>query len=583
MPAARPLALAARAAPFALLAAVPLVWGSYSGYQFGLLLIYAVAAQGIALAWGKAGFLPLGQALFFGLGAYIAGWAMKTTESWLLLLPLLSLSLVVPAFVAGLVGFLVFERRAGSGPYFSLITLALAMLGFQLANSLDWLTGGFNGMTGIPGLPGIDSYEHLYFVIVAVLALTSLLLLHLFRTPFGVMLDAIRQNEERLHYLGYRTSVLKALAFAISAALAGLAGALFAAHQGIVTPQAVGFILSAELVIWTAVGGRASIAGPVLGAVLIGYVSAELRDSLAWWEIVVALIFIVVVLRFPDGLAGLVAAGAARLGWRGEVEAAARDISVRPRAQDGTADLAFDDVRLKLGGVQILDGLSVAPSGKGIHCLIGPNGAGKTTAFNVITGRFRPNGGSVSWNGRPIAGRRPFEIARLGIGRKFQVPSVFPESTVGDNLSIALWAGRITLPQMFSRRPFRWTTPLLSRMETLFPFLMRPARTASALSLGERQMLEFAMANLAEPRLILLDEPCAGLSTSETAHMIEAIAALNAETGTAALIIEHDMQVVERLADHVHVLHLGALLAEGTVAEIKASEAVRSVYTGGSK
>src|SRR5690606_8689290 len=208
--------------------------------------------------------------------------------------------------------------------------------GLQLANSLEWLTGGFNGMTGIPGLPGIDSYGGLYYVIVPVLALTTLALAHLLRSPFGQLLSAIAQNEERLQFLGFRTSGLKALAFAISAGLAGIAGVLFAAHDGIVTPQSVGYLLSAELVIWTAVGGRDSLLGPVLGAVLIGYLTAELRDTFPYWEIVVAIVFIAVVLRFPNGIAGFLA----RSGRRPDtIRRRERDMDIPPQVRKEPIDL----------------------------------------------------------------------------------------------------------------------------------------------------------------------------------------------------------------------------------------------------
>jgi branched-chain amino acid transport system permease protein len=572
----------ASAALFALLLAVPFIWGSFAAYQLGLFLLYGIVAQGIALCWGRAGFLPLGQALFFGLGAYIAGWGLKAYGGdWTALVPVLALAVLVPATLAGLVGFLLFDRGAGSGHHFTLITLALTMLSSQLAYSLVWLTGGFNGMVAIPGLPGIDSYRHLYFVIVVSAAAITLLLAGLFRSPFGLILSAIRQNEDRLQFFGFRTGPIKAVAFAISAGLAGFAGALFAPHQGIVTPEAVGLLLSAEFVIWTAVGGRSSLLGPPIGAALIGYLSSELRDSFAYWEIAVALVFVAVVLRFPEGLAGLGAPFLRPL--RSPGGGVTRDIELPARPRPPAKSLELRVVRVDLGGVRILNGLSLALSRPGVYCIIGPNGAGKTSVFNVLSGRFAPTGGDILWDGCQISGRRPFEVARLGIGRKFQVPSVFPEATVGDNIDIALWANRISFHETFSMSPYRWTTPVLDRLRRMFPFLDDPTRPAASLSLGERQMLEFAMTNLAEPQLVLLDEPCAGLSTPETAHMIAAIAALKEEFGASALIIEHDMEVVERLADHVYVLHLGAILAEGSIAEVRANAAVRAIYAGGSK
>ena len=302
---------------FAVLLVVPFVWGNFVAYELGLYLVYGMVGQGIALCWGRAGFLPLGQALYFGIGAYLAGGALTTFGNAWAVLPLaLAAVILIPAMLAGVVGVLVFERQVGSGPYFSLITLALAMLGFHLANSMEWVTGGFNGLSGIPSLhPGVDRFEGLYFVIVGTLVVTTLGLGYILRTPFGQLLLAVSQNEARLQLFGFKTSVLKACAFSISAGVAGLAGALFASHQGIVTPQTVGFLLSAEFVIWTAVGGRTGLLGPVLGAVAIGFLASGLRDSLPYWEVVVALVFIFVVLFWPAGMAGMIQSGWRLLGF----------------------------------------------------------------------------------------------------------------------------------------------------------------------------------------------------------------------------------------------------------------------------
>ncbi len=565
------------------LALVPVLFDMFTAYQLGLYLIYGLVGQGIALCWGRAGFLPLGQALFFGMGAYIAGAVLKTAgDSYLVLLPALALSLLIPAALAAIVGLLVFNRQIGSGPYFSLITLALAMLGFQLANSLDWLTGGFNGMTGIPGLPGIDSYGNLYFVVLAVLAIVSVVLAWILRTPFGVLLAATSENEERLQFFGFNTSALKAAAFAMSAALAGLAGALYAPHQGIVTPQAVGFLLSAEFVIWTAVGGRASLAGPVVGAVIIGFLASELRDTFRYWEVVIGLIFIVVVLRLPNGLVGILETLRDRIApvATGRRQ---RDIQLPDRESGTEPDLVFDDVHVRIGPVTILDGLDFRISSAGIHAIIGPNGAGKTSAFNVMTGKLRTSDGSVQWNGEALTGKKPFQVARRHIARKFQVPSVFSGLTVDENVDVALWANRIRTSELFSMRPCRWHSALGDELSKRFAFLKEGQVEAGNLSLGQRQMLDFAMTYLTEARLVLLDEPCAGLSTAETADMIEAIAAVNARLGSTAILIEHDMRVVERLSDHVLVMHQGRLLANGNIDEIRTNREVQAVYSGGTK
>ena len=575
---------AAKFALAALLVAFPLLSDSFTAYQLGLYLLYGMVAQGIALCWGRAGFLPLGQALFFGIGAYLSGAALKADIGWALLIPAFAAACLIPALLAGLIGALVFNRQTGSGPYFSLITLALSMLGFQLANSLSSITGGFNGMTGIPGLPGIDTYETLYYVIAGTLIVSTMVLAHVMRAPFGQLLIAVRENEERLQFFGFRTSMLKAAAFAISGGVAGLAGALYAPHQGIVTPQAVGFLLSAELLIWTAVGGRFGLIGPVAGAVLIGFMAAGLRDSFRYWEVAVALIFIIVVLKMPGGISGLFSSILQRLG----VAAGTDTPDPQPqllaeKPHRGVPDLNFDDVRVSMGPVKILNGLDFSISRTGIHCIIGPNGAGKTSALNVLTGRLPLGAGDISWRGASLAGTRPYIAARGGIGRKFQVPSIFPELSVRQNIEIALWANRLSAAGMFLMQPYGWTTKMLADLQTRFPFLEESNKAAGSLSVGQRQMLDFSMTLLAEPDLVLLDEPCAGLSTDETRQMIEAIAAMAAGTRATYIIIEHDMQVVERLSDHVLVMHQGALLANGSMTEIRANPDVARVYSGGSK
>ena len=568
------------------LALVPFVWSSFAAYELGLYLLYGMVGQGIALCWGRAGFLPLGQALFFGIGAYLAGAGLKTFggESWLLV-PVLAGACLVPALLAGVVGALVFHRQVGSGPYFSLITLALAMLGFQLANSLVEVTGGFNGMTGIPALVGLDPFEHLYFVIVAALALTTAVIGHLGRSPFGQLLAAIAQNEERLQFFGFRTSRLKAAAFAASAGVAGLAGALYAPHQGIVTPQAVGFLLSAELVIWTAVGGRRSLAGPVLGAVAIGFLASGLRDTFHYWEVLVALVFVAVVLRWPEGFVGMLRPAVRAIGRAGEppVRRPERSVTLPARVGKPAPKLRFDAVDVTVGPVEILTGLSFEVDTKAIHCLIGPNGAGKTSALNALTGKLPLAAGDIRWGGRSLAGERVYDTAARGIGRKSQVPSIFPELTIAQNVDIALWANRLRPVERLSMSAYRWRTTLLGRLEGRFAFLRDAGQRAGSLSVGERQMLDFALTMLAEPDLVLLDEPCAGLSVEETVRMTEAIAELTAEIGATGIIIEHDMQVVERLSDHVLVLHQGRLLASGTMDEVRSDPAVQAVYAGGSK
>ena len=260
-----------------------------------------------------------------------------------------------------------------------------------------------------------------------------------------------------------------------------------------------------------------------------------------------------------------------------------RDIVLPAQVGKPSPGLRFEEVGVSAGSVEILKGLSFEIGARAIHCLIGPNGAGKTSALNALTGKLPLAAGDIRWAGKSVAGETAYGTAARGIGRKSQVPSIFPALTIGRNVDIALWANRLRPVELFRMTPYRWRTSLLGRLESRFPFLRDAGQRAGALSVGERQMLDFALTMLAEPDLVLLDEPCAGLSVEETARMTDAIAELTAEIGATGIVIEHDMRVVERLSDHVLVLHQGRLLASGTMDEIRRDPAVRAVYAGGSK
>lgn len=560
------------------LVALPFVSSEFAAYQIALFLIYGIAAQGVALCWGRLGFLPLGHALFFGLGAYLFGGMLKGAESNPAMYLALPLAVLAPALLAYVIARLVFARSSRSGPYFSLITLALTMLGFLAAQQWGHLTGGFNGMANIPDIPGTSRYETLYWLVAVVGVISTLVLAMLAARPIGVIWEAVAQNEERLQLLGYATDRVKANAFAFSALLAAVAGALFSAHQGIVTPQAMSFVLSTEFVIWAAVGGKGSALGPLLGATVVGYASAELREQFLYWEVVVAALFIVVVLFFPNGVAGLL---------KRRADPRHGEDLPAPVAHDADkstvpVSLTLDGVRTVQSGVTILDGLSLALSGPGIRCVIGPNGAGKTSSFNVITGRLPLLGGGVMFNGHDIGGLAAWRVARKGIGRKMQVPSVFSDLTVRENLSLAVWAGRASGVDTLKLVTLGWHTKLLDDILKKFPALASQLDSpAGTLAQGHRQALELAMTLLPEPKLVLLDEPCAGLSPGETHQMIDAIKTLVRQIGAAALLIEHDITAVDAMGGDVYVLHQGRLLDKGSLAEIQASAAVRAVYAGG--
>ena len=562
--------------------ALPFLLGQFWAYQLGLYALYAAAAVGVGLCWGQAGCLPLGHALFFGLAAYLSGLAFIAFQDAPIVAVLaLPLAAIISGVLAYLIGIVIFRRSGESGAYFSMITLALALLAFQIATSWNSVTGGFNGLKGIPGLPGLDDISDVYYVAASVLLAVLAFGAWLYSAPIGVLWRALAQNERRLKLFGFDTDQLKAVAFGVSGLMAGAGGAIYAPQQGIVTPQVIGFGLSADLVIWAAVGGRASLLGPVIGTLVVGSLTAQLRDTLPFWEVLMALFFIAIVLVFPRGIAGLADPLLRRFPPRKRVRAALAapgEAATRPPAR-----LALDGVSVHVGEVTILDKLSVDFDQAGIFCIIGPNGAGKTSMFNVVSGELSTVSGAIDLGGLKIAGLAPNRVSGLGVARKLQIPSVFPDLSIADNLAVALWSGRAGKLALLDPRLRQWTSPMLKELQSRYPFLAASARKAAELSHGEQQILELAMALLTEPRVLLLDEPCAGLSPEETAAVMEIIRWAALRLGGSIIIIEHDMSLVKELAQIVYVLHNGALLAKGNVAAIQANPAVRAVYVGGEK
>ena len=247
--------------------------------------------------------------------------------------------------------------------------------------------------------------------------------------------------------------------------------------------------------------------------------------------------------------------------------------------------MTFEDVRLRIGVVDILNGISFETPAQGIVSIIGPNGAGKTSALNTITGNLSVSAGQIRLGGTSVENRPPHEALGSGIGRKLQVPSVFFSLTVAENLTLAMLAGRARWRDLFRRAAFGWqSAPLARALEGIGTPLARDMRqTAGSLPQGHRQFLEFAMTTAAEPSLLLLDEPCAGLSPDETALMTQLVQSYQDQTGGLVIVIEHDMSIVEAISDKVLVLHQGQVLAFDTYAAVRANRDVQAVYAGASK
>ena len=569
-----------------ILLAVPFVGGDFLAWQVGLFLIYGIASQGVGIAWGQGGFLPLGNALFFGIGGYGTAITLQKASGviWIEVV-LIILVAMIAAAIAWLIAVLLFRKKSNSGPYFSLITLALVLIAEQLAETNPQYTGGFNGYTGFPALGNLDPFSNLYFLIVGVVVTNTTLLMLLNKLPAGLILRAIVSNEARMQHLGFATYRIKAAAFALSAFITAIAGSLFACHQGIVTPQAIGFILSAEFIIWAAVGGKKHPLGPLIGAVGIGLLSNELKDSFIWWEVLIALLFLFVVVILPGGLLDLVHRIFPSL-FRTSYLQDGKPIDAPDSIASGNSGpVRIRDLEVQAGDVKILQSLTFEAPANKISCIIGPNGAGKTTLLNAMTGVMTVNQGSVEVSTRPIEHLKIHEALSAGIGRKLQVPAIFNDLTVEENLQVASIAGRTSRLDFFRKSTLVWKTETHSMLvDNNKTGLLRSLNyRAGELSQGHKQFLEMALALGPSPSIVLLDEPTAGMSRDDTRLMIEIIKDYQKKFNALILVIEHDMRLIEALECQVFVLNQGSLLAEGSLKEIRENPVVTSVYAGGWK
>lgn len=302
------------------LAGAPLVLDEWTVSQLSTFITYGLFAMSLALIWGQAGLLCFGQAVYFGIGAYAMGLATLGR------LPLLEdvtssafgllLALLLPAVAANVIGRCLFYGRGLTGAYFGIVTLAIAIIAERVASNWGYL-GGFNGLIGIPPLEigplALFDPLPLYYASLAIAFLVFVLLEALVRSPFGTVLHAIRDGEERTRFFGYDTAALKLRVFTLSAAVAGLAGGIFVTQFGFASPSLIGFTLSTEVLIWTALGGKTFLIAAFLGAVVVRHAGSFLGEALgAWWPLALGLLFVASVVLLPKGLIGQIIEGPRR-------------------------------------------------------------------------------------------------------------------------------------------------------------------------------------------------------------------------------------------------------------------------------
>jgi branched-chain amino acid transport system permease protein len=568
--------------------AAPFFLDAYSVNVLVRSMIYASMALTVDLLWGYLGVLTFGQSAFFAAGAYATAliftyFGFSPEFAFVALL----IGIMVAVALAGMVAFLAFWHGA-SELYASVITLVLPIVVTQILFSGGTFTGSSSGLTGFDTIP--LSFQGWFWVAGAWLVVLTAAAWMYTRSDAGRLLVAIRENEQRCKYLGLNTSNIKSAIFLICAAIGAIAGWMYANYTMVVAPEIAGFVFGTELLIWVALGGRGTLFGPVVGTIIIDYASAELQGDFPFvWKLVIGIIFVSVIVALPRGLLPLVSDAVNWLrGRRGKAKPAQssklelRKVTRSERnhsaSGNGQPALVVRGVEKRFGSLEVLSGIDFDASFGEIVSLVGPNGAGKTTLMTCIADGSRRSGGSISIVGKDIGHSAPEKCVRLGVGRKFQMANVFDTLTVGQCLQIA----RARLDPLS-----KWQN---SGVCLLPPSAMHVVEAtglhhdvdvpAQLLSHGKKQALELAMVLALEPKVILLDEPTAGLTKAERTLIGTILVELSKTEQLCILLVEHDLEFVREISSRVIVLHQGRIVLNGSVDEVVNSELVKSVYAG---
>jgi branched-chain amino acid transport system permease protein len=609
-------------------------------------LAFAILALGLNIVVGFAGLLDLGYAAFFAIGAFTYGilasyqvqpeWSgfweplqwlglvarlpgaggpdhVHFTVSFWLMLPV---SALVAAFFGVLFGAPTLRLK---GDYLAIVTLGFGEIVPIVARNTPSLTNGAAGLNGVapPNLFGyafgVKSLPY-YYLGLALVVLLIFVSVRLRDSRIGRAWMAIREDEIAAEAMGINRAKLKLLAFGIGAAFAGMTGTFYVAKLQTATPEMFTFPVSVMVLVMVVLGGMGSVAGVVLGALILQLLQSWFLQDLSQWlhalgrvtgigfleqielvqsiELIFGIILVVMMLYRREGLipaqrtvTALSYAEQTAVPSRGGICA---EFAVARRSGDPTTPLLeVRGLRKAYGGIKALQNVDLTVRAGSIVAVIGPNGSGKTTLFNLITGMVKPDAGTVRLAGADITGLAPHLIVERGIARTFQNLRLFANMTVTDNVLVGTHArtatgalGAVIRPPRVRREEEEARKRALSVLAIFGNRLLpRVAHLARTLSYANRRRLEIARALVSEPALLLLDEPTAGMNPTETLELTDQIRSLR-ERGITILLIEHKLNVVNEIADTVIVLDHGEKIAEGAPEEVHRNEDVLSAYLG---
>jgi branched-chain amino acid transport system permease protein len=625
----------AEIALFVVLAALPLVVDSpYMVLLLTLLAIYGVVLIGLDVTVGYLGQINLAQVAMLGLGAYVAGIAATRYGVGIPLAVVLS-----GGFCTGVGALLALPALRLEGPQFALATLSFTALCATALNELEWLTNGAQGLSiARPLLLGHALDPRAFFwLCTAILALVWLAMRNLLSSQWGRAFEALRDSPIATDAMGVGTYRHKVAGFAFGSGLGGVAGALYAFNLGYLQPQTFVYELTVILLLGVVLGGRKSLWGAVVGAVLVALLPNLLSSHLLfrafsgiafalalvagvrgllrradafralapivatltlvvgsflasniedWRKAIFALLLFSVVVGLPQGLMGFASAALARLFRMTPAELpppAPLDTVLPARAPDGSVLLKLEALSCHFGGVRAVDGVDLTVKAGTIHGLIGPNGSGKSTLVNVVSGLYAPTSGELRLRGAPLPRGRAVAAAKAGIARTFQNLQLFSGMTALENVMVALrGAWRVPLPLVLlglgRLEELRGRAAALGLLELVG--LRGDARTRAAdLTYGNQRFLEIARALARRPELLILDEPAAGLARPDVHRLLEVIRRVR-QRGITTVLIEHHMDVVSELCDTVTVLDGGKVIAEGSPEQVKRDAKVITAYLG---
>jgi len=573
----------------AFIVVAPFIFGSFTITLMNYIGIYAFAVLGLVLLTGVGGLTSFGQAAFVGIGAYATAWytAVQGGSPWIGLL----LALLLTGLVATVLG--AATLRLG-GHFLPLSTIAWGIAIFFLFGNIDAI-GRYSGLSGIPAITigpiSLGGNLAMYCFIWGLLGIVMLLCRNLLDSRKGRAIRSLRGGIAMVESLAIDSSRMRLAIFVFAGTLAGLSGWLYAHMQRYVSPAPFDIRPSIELLLMALVGGAGHIAGAVVGAAVITLIKNTLQDVLpvftrysAQLEVVAfGVLFVVILQKARAGIVPMINRylPRPRLALPARVPPLAR--RVRPIVS-GLPVLTIQGATKRFGALAAVNDVSFEVKAGEVLGLIGPNGAGKSTLLNLITGTAKPNAGRIMFLDQDVTKLAPRHIAARGVARTFQHVKLRPNMTLLDNALLGTYsrtrsgflAGAMRLDRTEEKSAQFEAFQQLKRVG----LAEKAGELAGNLPLGQQRLLEVARALAADPVVVILDEPAAGLRSLEKQILSQLLRTLRNE-GMTIVLVEHDMEFVMNLVDRIVVMDFGSKLAEGVPADIRAEPRVQEAYLGG--